>query len=320
MSPEKVRCCPICGRSVCDSFLSLYDDRYGYAGSFDLLACGECGHKFLDCSFGDAELEELYSRYYPRAALSSASYRPHRQVNGFLSWLNGERRSAYRHVPAGVRVLDIGCGFCETLGYHEARGCEAYGVEADVNVQAVAKEQGFKVHQGVFDPSLYPAGYFDCVTMDQVIEHVSDPLATLAGIAMVLKPGGRAILSTPDAAGWGGRLFGRRWINWHAPYHQHFFSARSMARAAEASGLRLIRADSITSSEWLLYQWNHLFTFPEKGEPSDFWSPRTRRTPGTRLVWLLSRIFHGTKVDHLLTRLFDALDCGDGRLYFLERK
>ncbi len=38
-------------------------------------------------------------------------------------------------MPRNVRVLDIGCGFGESLGYYEARGCEAYGVEADENTR-----------------------------------------------------------------------------------------------------------------------------------------------------------------------------------------
>lgn len=300
--------------------MRLYDDRYGFPGSFDLLVCHACGHRFLDCYLSDEDLQLLYSSYYPRAGFSLELYRPHREAKGFRAWLNGERRSAYCHVPAGVRVLDIGCGFCETLGYHEGRGCEAYGVEADVNVQTVAMAHGFKVHSGVFDPSLYTPGYFDYVTMDQVIEHVSDPVATMAGIARVLKPGGVAVLSTPNAAGLGARLFGRRWINWHAPYHQHFFSERSMAIAAEKGGLCLEEVRTITSSQWLFYQWNHLLTFPGKGERSPFWSPGARRTLGTRIAYLCTRLVHLSGLNHLLTRLFDSLETGDGRLYFLRKK
>jgi hypothetical protein len=33
------------------------------------------------------------------------------------------------------------------------------------------------------------------------------------------------IIGTPNANGWGARVFGRYWINWHAPYHLHFFNA-----------------------------------------------------------------------------------------------
>ena len=41
--------------------------------------CGACGHRFLDSRFSDGELEQLYSRYYPRASFDPEQYRPHRE-------------------------------------------------------------------------------------------------------------------------------------------------------------------------------------------------------------------------------------------------
>lgn len=316
---SEIRPCPICSSSGNSLFGRFYDDRYAFPGEFELLECSACGHRFLDYSFSDREIEQLYSAYYPRAWFDLEQYRAHLEPKGFRAWLDGERRSAYCHVPPGVRVLDIGCGFCETLGYYEARGCEAYGVEADANVEKVARRFGFKVHSSVFDPALYAAGYFDYVTLDQVIEHVSDPLATLAGVAKVLKPGGIAVVSTPNSSGWGARLFGRRWINWHAPYHQQFFSDRSLALAAQKAGLQLQRVETITCSEWLFYQWNHLLLFPQMGEPSQFWSPLAKRKIKTRLVYLCLKLVHLARIDHLATRMFDALGMGDNRLYFLSK-
>ena len=320
MSSDPILTCPVCGERQSSLFMKLYDDRYAFPGSFHLMLCHACGHKFLDCHFSDEQLQQLYFGYYPRAGFSTALYSPHREAAGFLAWLDGERRSAYCHVPAGVRVLDIGCGFCETLGYHEGRGCEAYGVEADANVQSVASEYGFRVHIGVFDPTLYPSSFFDYVTLDQVMEHLSDPLAAMMGVARVLKPGGVAVLSTPNSAGWGAGLFGRRWINWHAPYHQHFFSDRSLAIAAEKAGLQLEQMKTVTSSEWLFYQWNHFFLFPAVGEPSQFWSPLAKRKMATRCTYLLLKLIHLTKLNHIFTRFFDVLGLGDGRLYFLRKR
>jgi len=173
-----------------------------------------------------------------------------------------------------VRVLDLGCGFGESLGYHAARGCDVYGVEADENIRRVVEKFGYKVHVGLFDDRVYEPEFFDYVTMDQVIEHVTDPLLTLRGVARILKSGGKAILSTPNANGWGAKIFGRRWINWHAPYHLQFFSRDSMRIAAEQAGFEVTQVKTITNSEWLFYQWIHLVTYPKLGEPSWFWSPK----------------------------------------------
>ena len=216
-------------------------------------------------------------------------------------------------------MLDIGCGFGQSLAYHKARGCDVQGVEADENIRRVADKFGFDVHVGLFDPEVYAPASFDYVTMNQVIEHVREPAEMLNGLAKVLRPGGTAILTTPNAGGWCARVFGRFWINWHAPYHLQFFSRDSMRLAAERAGLRLAEAHTITNSEWLLYQWIHLMMYPRAGQPSPFWSPSRARTRMQGLLLRALYILHRTKLNHLVTRLFDALGCGDNQVFVLKK-
>jgi SAM-dependent methyltransferase len=222
-------------------------------------------------------------------------------------------------VPKNVRVLDIGCGFGNTLAYHQARGCDVWGVEADENIRRVAEKYGFNVHVGLFDPSRYEPNSFDYVTLDQVIEHMTNPLETLRGVAKVLKPQGTAILSTPNVGGWGATVFGRRWINWHTPYHLQFFSQTSMRLAAQQAGLIVERSTTITPSPWLHYQWIHLLTYPSEGTPSIFWAPHGTWSSMKRFARKTLAIAHRRKIDHMITRVFDALGVGDNRLFFLRK-
>lgn len=309
--------CPICGvqDQICQK--GFYDDRYGYPGRFSLRECKGCRHKCLDVAFSKDQLRALYTEFYPRADLKLADFVPHKETQGFAAWINGCRSSAFRWVPRNVRVLDIGCGFGNTLAYHEARGCDVWGVEADDNIRRVAEKYGFKVHVGLFNPSVYEPNSFDFVTLDQVIEHVASPVETLRGIAKVLTPHGTAILSTPNEAGWGAKIFGRRWINWHVPYHQQFFTPSSMRQAAEQVGLVVEQTMTITSSSWLHYQWIHLLTYPSEGTPSIFWANHGTWSFMKRVVLKALTIAHRCKINHVITRVFDALGMGDNRLFFL---
>ncbi len=312
--------CILCSRDTTTLYNNLYDDRYGYPGIFQLNKCSNCGHKFLDSNFKPEQLIRLYTDYYPRATFNINQYKQSIEVKGFCSWLNGERSATYTWVPKNVRVLDIGCGLGESLGYHQSRNCDVYGVEADENIRRVAEKFGYKVHIGLFDPDMYQPDFFDYVTMAQVIEHVTDPIATLKGIAKVLKPGCVAILSTPNPNGWGAKVFGRKWINWHAPYHLQHFSLKSMEIAAEKAGLGLEEHISITSSEWLYYQWIHLATYPKMGKPSVFWSIYEDRGLRGKLILGILSLMHKTKVNHIVTRFFDALGLGDNYIFILRKK
>jgi 2-polyprenyl-3-methyl-5-hydroxy-6-metoxy-1,4-benzoquinol methylase len=309
--------CPICNASSA-MIGERYDDRHGYRGIFPLLKCQNCGHMFLQGEFSPEVLRDLYSNYYPRSQFDLESYRPYKEASGFKAWLEGEKNAAFRWVPRNVRVLDIGCGFGESLGYHAARGCDVYGVEADENIRRVAEKFGYKVHVGLFDPAVYEANFFDYVTMHQVIEHVTDPVQTLRGIARVLKPGGVAVLSTPNAGGWGARIFGRLWINWHAPYHLQFFTLRSMRLAAEQAGLVVEKADTVTPSAWLHFQWVHLLSCPPQGTPSVFWTIGQWSFMQKIALRLISFTAH-CKINHVATRIFDAVGAGDNWLFFLRK-
>jgi 2-polyprenyl-3-methyl-5-hydroxy-6-metoxy-1,4-benzoquinol methylase len=317
---EDSRICPVCIHQDVKFISLLYDDRYGLPGQSPLMQCSRCGHAFLDCHLSSSQLSDIYANYYPRRPFNIAQWNPHTERGGFIAWLNGLGCSAFRWVPRNVRVLDVGCGFGESLGYHVARGCDVYGVEADQNIRRVVDKYGFKVHVGLFDDNVYEQSFFDFVTMDQVIEHVEDPIATLRGVARILKPGGVAILSTPNAHGWGARLFGNRWINWHSPYHLHCFTRNSMQLAAEQAGLVLEKVQTITNSDWLLYQWIHLVTYPSPGKPSWFWSPN-KSGAAFHEKWVVNALslLHKTKINHCVTRLFDGIDLGDNCVYWLRR-
>jgi len=311
--------CPVCKSVSLLPFGVRYDDRYGYPGVFALAKCRDCGHIFLENEFTPLQLRELYSNYYPRSTYKLEDHRPYVERTGWRAWLDGEQSSPFRWVPRNVRVLDIGCGFGESLGYYEARGCEAYGVEADENIRRVAEKFGYKAHVGLFDPEVYEEDYFDYITMGQVIEHVTDPVQTLRGIARVLKPGGVAILSTPNAGGWGAMTFGSRWINWHAPYHLQFFTVRSMRLAAEQAGLVLERSITVTPSAWLHFQWMQMLAFPPEGKPSMFWTHSDKWSRAQRItIRILGKVYRD-KVNHVISRFFDAVGAGDNRLYFLRK-
>lgn len=264
---------------------TLYDDRFAHPGAWTLLACAACGHRWLDFHPDPATIAQLYADYYPRVASPPA--RPHRSTAA--AW-----------VPPGVSVLDLGCGTGDALVGQRARGCRVRGVEADPQAAKIARGRGLDVSDRI------EGGPYDIVTLDQVVEHFTDPVATLREIRGVLRPGGTIVLATPNAASALARLAGDRWIHWHAPYHLHFFTRASLARAAETAGLALVDVRTITQPDWLSYQWIHALTRPHPGARSRLWDP-TVRDPKIRALRAL-RFFGGERV---LSRVLDRLGRGD---------
>jgi 2-polyprenyl-3-methyl-5-hydroxy-6-metoxy-1,4-benzoquinol methylase len=312
--------CPICNSKNATILYQLYDDRYGYSGLFNLLKCSDCSHKHIENNFIPSELGNLYSNYYPRSNMKLEDYEPLKYTKGFSSWLNGVSGAAI-YVPPKVKILDIGCGFGQSLGYHQSRGCEVFGVEADNNIQRVADKYDFNVKVGLFNPDDYEENFFDYVTMNQVLEHTTNPIEIFQGVSKVLKKNGKLIVTMPNANGWGVKLFGKKWINWHSPYHLQLFSKKSIYIAAQKTNFEIKTIKTITSSEWLLFQWIHIFTYPKESEESIFWKGgKSQKYFAKKVIIKLITLLHKIKVDHLITRFFDALGIGDNYVIILENK
>lgn len=313
--------CPVCDSDeIAVKYKNiLYDDRYGYNGRYSFLKCKNCRHGWLDAKFSPEELKNLYTNFYPRSTFKIENYKPAEPVGGFWAWLDGAASSTHCYVPPDVRVLDIGCGFCETLGYHLARGCDAYGVEADANVLKISREKGFKVHNGLFDPGLYQDNFFDYVTLNQVIEHAQEPVQMLCGVSRILKKGGVVVIGTTNYNSVLANLLGRFWVHWHAPYHLQQFSIKSMTAAASKCGLKMEKFLTLTHSDWLLYQQIHFFVRPSEGFPAAFWSELGKCGLIAKAALKLLPYFHKIRINHMITRLLDFSRAGDNFLFFLRK-
>lgn len=102
----------------------------------------------------------------------------------------------------GLASLDIGCGaglLCEPLA---RLGAQVTGVDAsaeNVSVASVhAEGSGLDIRYMAGEIAALDIGRFDLVTCLEVIEHVADKPAFLAGVADRVAEGGLLIMSTPN--------------------------------------------------------------------------------------------------------------------------
>ncbi|KPF51205.1 methionine biosynthesis protein MetW [beta proteobacterium AAP121] len=109
-------------------------------------------------------------------------------------------------VPAGSRVLDLGCGNGELLAHlRDRKGCTGYGIEIDdANVQACVK-RGIDVIQLNLDEglALFEDRSFDVVLQLDTLQHLRNTEKMLRETARVGRIG---IVSFPNFAHWPNRL------------------------------------------------------------------------------------------------------------------
>jgi methionine biosynthesis protein MetW len=124
-------------------------------------------------------------------------------------------------VPAGSRVLDLGCGNGELLAWlQKHKGCSGYGIEIDdANVHACA-QRGINVIQLNLEDglALFDDRSFDVVLQIDTLQHLRNTERMLRETARVGRIG---IVSFPNFAHWANRLYvmtGRMPVTRALPY------------------------------------------------------------------------------------------------------
>ncbi|NOZ29035.1 MAG: methionine biosynthesis protein MetW [Chloroflexi bacterium] len=109
-------------------------------------------------------------------------------------------------VPAGSRVLDLGCGDGALLRYLiDHKGVHGFGIElSEAGVRACVA-RGLSVVQGDLEDGLadYPDDLFDVVILSQTLPYLDDPAMILREM---LRVGRQGIVSFPNWGHWRCRL------------------------------------------------------------------------------------------------------------------
>jgi methionine biosynthesis protein MetW len=161
-------------------------------------------------------------------------------------------------IPAGARVLDVGCGDGALLEFLAAtKNVDGRGLElSQQNVNACVA-RGLPVMQGDADTDLgeYPTGAFDVAILSQTIQATFAPRDVLAHL---LRIGRRTVISLPNFGHWKVRLSlltnGRMprtqslTYSWYDTPNIHLCTIADFVSMAKESGAAIDRALALDDS------------------------------------------------------------------------
>jgi 2-polyprenyl-3-methyl-5-hydroxy-6-metoxy-1,4-benzoquinol methylase len=266
---EKVPSCPLCGTADRELLhAELTDEVYRTApGTWTLYRCAGCRSAYLDPRPTAETIGLAYATYYGhevrrktaveelglvgrlrrgvangyRNARYGTADRPANPLGVALALAPGARRgidTESRHLPRpvpGARLLDLGCGEGQFLEFARRAGWTVTGVDFDRKAVESARSRGLDIRLGGVD-ALGADERFDGITMSHVIEHVHDPLATLAACRKLLEPGGWIWVQTPNIDALGHTAYRQNWRGLEPPRHLVLFTPVSLGKALQDNG------------------------------------------------------------------------------------
>jgi GT2 family glycosyltransferase/glycosyltransferase involved in cell wall biosynthesis/ubiquinone/menaquinone biosynthesis C-methylase UbiE len=157
------------------------------------------------------------------------------------------RRNLVELVPQSARhVLDVGCGHGMTGGLlRSERGIEVVGLEIHPETADIARQHLSAVVVGDIEQMDLPfeKGYFDCMIMGDVLEHLTNPWIALKKLAGYLKDDGLIVASIPNIRNLGiiSKLLKGSWTyeEWGIldKTHLRFFALKDMYDLFASAGI-----------------------------------------------------------------------------------
>ena len=199
----------------------------------------------LTTNAGFANVEELRRQVEMpvpkwRQLLRKVRFRPH-------SW-------PLESVPRGTkRLLDVGCGNGVKLYEFAERGYEVWGVDVGVDTIRLCREILPQGHffRGELQETDLPDGHFDCIRIDNALEHVPNPIEVIRECRQLLCGNGQLMLYVPHGRSLSMRLMKGNSISAWIPFHLQLFTPKSLKRLLKEAGFTEVRIYEHNPISWL---------------------------------------------------------------------
>lgn len=194
----------------------------------------------------------VYSNPHDRAEEIIKSYRQMKDF-GYLKEERGRKIGFNKIIEKIDRImrrntyelLDVGCSFGFLLDVARSNGWHTYGVElSDFASEYARTKLGLNVYSGQLTDFTFAKGQFNVITMCDILEHITDPIAHLRATYKYLEDEGLLVITTPNIESLLAKLFKQKWL-WLLRLHIYYFSPNILAEVLRDIGFDIIEIGTI---------------------------------------------------------------------------
>ncbi len=229
--------CPLCQTN---NFEHLFSIEY-----LNFVRCNTCGLVYINPCPSAEDLLKVYSRGLKEWTTVEAYI--HRKIDLFKDYL-----TKVEVVKGKGRILDLGCSIGLFLKLARDRGWETYGADVSYeDVEYAKRNYNLNVFKGTIQDANYPNGFFDVITMWDLIEHISAPIPCLKEVKRILKKKGILFILTGSVESRQAKQKGVYWPFFGGGTHLIFYSPQTIKKILDIVGLKVIKLTTYRKSQGL---------------------------------------------------------------------
>lgn len=197
-----------------------------------VMECRDCRIIYVDATSSQKEI----SSYYEEATDQTYFDEQEAREVTFEKYL----KKLENQYPNKGKLLDIGTNTGLFVKLALNYGWKAQGLEPNRwAVEYAKKTYGIDLINKPFIPGIFKPGFFDAITMWDVIEHFTNPVSEIKKVFDYLKPGGVFAFSTVDPESLLAKTMGTKW-SWYMEMHRVFFSKKAAEFYLKKAGFKKI--------------------------------------------------------------------------------
>ncbi len=146
-------------------------------------------------------------------------------------------RPLVKRLASGSKILEVGCGSGLLAVYLKECGYDIEVTDIDRSlIVEIENAFGLKGYCGEITDIEIEKQY-DAVILNNVVEHLTDPVAVLRRVNELVKADGLVFIEVPNIESFQFKLFNNRWFPLQLPEHLYHFTPASLNMVVQQAGL-----------------------------------------------------------------------------------
>jgi 2-polyprenyl-3-methyl-5-hydroxy-6-metoxy-1,4-benzoquinol methylase len=222
-----------------------------------IVRCDDCDLVYVNPIFDEAHYRAVYCSEEYQGIMRDLGESSHEYRVARFGTERVDIMARHLHIREGARpsYLDVGCSTGFVVEAAAARGWDAIGIDLNPSAVEFGCGRGLQLRTAALEDGELPEGGFDAVSQFDVLEHLVNPMASVAASVRLLRPEGVLFLYVPNYDSASRLLMGSDAHFIWPTHHLNYYTPVTVTDMLGRAGLRveLVTTEGLDFADYLWY-------------------------------------------------------------------